>query len=440
MNKYIKLINPDKDSHAFWLSFIVCLFCCCIILFAVSPITGLSRNFGAGNDGYIQLARNIAAGNGYVFEKGGPPVFHRPPLYPIFLTSIAFFPENLQRYVIIIPQSILVGFIGMMIFKIARLLYNQNTAKIALLLFLSNPWVYWNAKNPMTAILQTFLYILFAYFTAKELFINDKFSHLKSGFIIGIIGAVLALTHGAMLPLIFLFYFIMCIIAVFRKVRIVTPIYAGIFAILLITPWTYRNWIVFERFIPVAGGGGLAFFNGNVHWDGIEKEPQKKGESYIDASVRILGIEGTEKTLTHWMGFKDIQNDELANQQMIKNIKEHKVLFIKKFILNAIEYYFPAFTKSFLAIKKVSLEQWVLSIFHLYLWILAVAGIFYFKEKGLLLIVGILIYCVWYFPFATGFIGHSLYTLGTIPFLSILAAAGIFSLHRHFSHVLTFSR
>ena len=34
------------------------------------------------------------------------------------------------------------------------------------------------------------------------------------------------------------------------------------------------------------------------------------------------------------------------------------------------------------------------------------------------------LYACWYFPFAT-FIGHSLYTLGTIPFLSILAARGL---------------
>lgn len=137
---------PTGDKQAFWLSLFLCFFFCLIILFVISPVTGLSKNFGAGNDGYIQLARSLAAGDGYVFEKDGPPVFHRPPMYPLLLVPVALFPENLQRYIIIIPQSILVGLIGMMIFKIAGQLYNQNVAKIALLLFLVNPWVYWNAK------------------------------------------------------------------------------------------------------------------------------------------------------------------------------------------------------------------------------------------------------------------------------------------------------
>ncbi|MBU2458560.1 MAG: glycosyltransferase family 39 protein [Planctomycetes bacterium] len=407
------------------MSFFLCLFFCGIILFVVSPITGLSRNFGAGNDGYIQLARSLAAGDGYVFEKGGPPVFHRPPLYPLFLVPVAIFPENLQRYVIIIPQSVLVGFIGMMIFKIARQLYNQTVGTAALLFFLINPWVYWNAKNPMAAVLQTFLYLIFAYFSSRELFNKSGFKPRQIGLIIGAAGAGLALTHAAMLPAVLLLIGILFVKALIKsRKRISVSLFAGLVVICLIAPWTYRNWIVFHKFIPVSGGGGLAYFNGNVHWRGIEAEPQRKGESYIDASLMVLGIEGTETTATHWKGFKDIAQEEIANKKMIEHIKNHPLLFAKKVVLNSTEYYFPVFTKSFLAIKYVTIERWGLSVFHLILWVPAAVGIFAFRKEGLLLLVGIVCYSIWYFPFAT-FIGHSLYTLGTIPFLSIMAAAGI---------------
>lgn len=425
INNLRKLI-PEKDSQAFWLSFFLCLFFCSVILFVVSPITGLSKNFGAGNDGYIQLARSLAAGFGYVFEKDGPAVFHRPPLYPVFLVPVALFPGPLQRYVIVIPQSILVGFIGMMIFKIANRLYNRIVAAVALLLFLINPWVYWNAKNPMTPILQTFLYLIFAYFTTMELFDKTSFKPLQTGLIIGAAGAALALTHAAMLPVVLLFLLALFITAAVREEkRILTSVVAGVVVICLVVPWTYRNWVVFHKFIPVSGGGGLAYFNGNVHWAGIEPEPQRPRETYIDASLRILGIEGTEQTQTHWKGFKDINLEELANKKMAEHIRNHPVLFIKKVILNAVEYYFPAFTAPFLAIKAVTVEQWALSIFHLVLWITTVWGILCCRRMGFLLLAGIIFYSVWYFPFATGFIGHNLYTFGTIPFLCIMSAAGI---------------
>ena len=235
MIKLLHKLLPQSNNQAFWLSLFLCLFFCGLILFIVAPITGLSKNFGMGNDGYIQLARSLAAGNGYVLEKGDTPVFHRPPLYPLFLVPVALFPENLQRYVIVIPQSILVGFIGMMIFKIARLLYNQNIAIMALLLFLINPWVYWNAKNPMTPVLQTFLYLMFSYFAAFELFeIFGLFGLAKKttiwfrGLIIGIFGAALALTHAAMLPVVLLYIITLLIVAIIKdRKKILMAVIAG---------------------------------------------------------------------------------------------------------------------------------------------------------------------------------------------------------------------
>ena len=420
----LKKFVPQNGNQAFWLSFFLCIIFCGVILFVVSPITGLSKNFGAGNDGYIQLARSLAAGDGYVFEKDGAPVFHRPPLYPLFLVPIAFFPEFMQRFIIVIPQSVLVGFIGMMIFRIARQLYNRNIAVVALLLFLINPWVYWNAKNPMTPILQTFLYLIFSYFIAMELFDKNSSKPLK-GLIIGIAGAALSLTHAAMLPVVLFFIAVLFIKAVMRdRNKILTSAVAGLVVICLIAPWTYRNWVVFNRFIPISGGSGLAYFNGNVHWDFIEQQPQKKGEGYIDASLRVLGIRGSEANDIHWKGFKDIKYEDLAGRKMVEHIKNHPVLFMKKFVLNTIEYYFPAFTKHFLAIKVITVEHLALTFFYLFLWIPATAGVFYYWRKGLLLLAGVVFYSAWYFPFAT-FIVHSLYTLGTIPFLCILSATGI---------------
>ena len=437
INDLRKLI-PEKDSQAFWLSFFLCFFFCGVILFVVSPITRLSKNFGAGNDGYIQLARSLVKGDGFVFELGGAKVFHRPPLYPFFLVPVVLFPESLQRYVIVIPQSILVGFIGMMIFRIARQLYNRDIAVVALSLFLINPWVYWNAKNPMTPILQTFLYLIFSYFVVIELLeifglLPDRHKSwwLSHGFIIGSAGAGLALTHAAMLPVVFIFIFILFLAVLFRNIgRLSIVLTAVIVVVCFIAPWTYRNWVVFNRFIPISGGSGLAYFNGNVHWDFIEQQPQKKGEGYIDASLRVMGIDGTEKTHIRWKGFEDITLEDKANILMSENIKKHPVLFLEKFLLNAVEYYFPVLTYPFLAVKSISIEHIALTVFHLGLWICAIIGILFGRTEFslkpfLMLLAGILFYSVWYFPFAAGFIGHNLYTFGTMPFLCIISAVGV---------------
>jgi hypothetical protein len=126
---------------------------------------------------------------------------------------------------------------------------------------------------------------------------------------------------------------------------------------------------------------------------------------------------------------------------MSENIKKYPVLFLKKFLLNAVEFYFPVLTYPFLAIKKVSLEQIALTVFHLGLWVCAIIGILFGRTKFslkpfLILLAGILFYSVWYFPFAAGFIGHNLYTFGTTPFLCIMSAAGIMCFFKKEKHAM----
>jgi hypothetical protein len=79
------------------------------------------------------------------------------------------------------------------------------------------------------------------------------------------------------------------------------------------------------------------------------------------------------------------------------------------------------------------LKKLAITVFNLLLWTLALTGICRNQKDAesklgiRLMLVAIVLYAIWFFPFAT-FIGHSLYTFATVPFLSILAANGITSL------------
>ncbi|MHC4418502.1 MAG: hypothetical protein ACYSU6_07940 [Planctomycetota bacterium] len=442
--KVFKRVIPENAKGAFWLSFSLCLLACMFIIFVIAPLTGISRDFSKAHDGYIEIARNLGQGNGYVFEESGPAVFHRPPLYPLLLVPITFLPDYLERPALVFVQSIMVGCIGALIFQIAKGLFGLSTAKISVIIFLLNPWAYWNAKNPMTVIVQGLLYTLFAVLLGREfLALREsesagvvKGGPLRERLAIGAVAGALALTHGAMLAVCLVSLFVLFITAVVRRnyQAIKTVIVAVVIMACLIAPWTYRNWVRFGRFIPVVTGSSLAYFNGNAHWRGITEEPQREGEGYIDASLRLAGIEGTEQTHTHWKGFKDIETSNKADRKMIEDLRSRPGAFIKKVLLNAVEYYFPMFAYPYLAVKSFGVQYYIqktaITIFHSILWILALIGILQNRREGTfwppkgLLLIAILLYSVWFLPFAT-FIGHSLYTFGTMPFLSILAARGV---------------
>jgi 4-amino-4-deoxy-L-arabinose transferase-like glycosyltransferase len=351
-----------------------------------------------------------------------------------------YLPDFLQRLMLVVLQSLMVGCIGALVFKASKSLFDLATARIAIVVFLLNPWVYWNAKNPMTGILQALLYILFisvigTEFPAIVKRLSENTRKMKlwaKPLVIGTIAAALALTHGTMLAVGFILLFILFLASiVWRNHQLVlTSIASTVLMVALVAPWTYRNWVVFNRFIPVVGGSGLGYFNGIIHWNNTIPEPQREGETHIDACFRVAGIEGTEETHTHWKGMKDIEIEDEINKKAIEHLREHPTAFVKKIMLNSIEYYFPAFTYSYLAVKCLNVEHVALTGFHLVLWILVVVGIWRDKKGGIrlqpawLLLAAICFYTVWYIPFST-FIGHSLYTLGTMPLLSILVARGV---------------
>jgi len=439
-------IIPETAKGAFWLSFCAFFVGTMFIILVIIPVKKIPYTFGKTHDGYIQLADNLRQGNGYVFEKGGPPVFHRAPMYPLLLVPVTFFPEYLRRPVLVLIQSLMAGVIGELIFKIGKHLFGRRTAIMAVFIFILNPWVYFDIKNPLTTITQGLLYILFAALVGSEfLFMLGRDSTATSTtklwlrrLAIGVAGAALALTHGITLAVTTVLLLIFFIFAVIRRNgrAIKTSITAAITMVILIVPWTYRNWVVFGRFIPIAGGGGLVYFNGNTHWKGIMPEPQREGESYIDASLRVAGIEGTEETLTHWKGFKDIKLEDKMNAKMMEDLRAHPGAFAKKVLLNAVEYYFPALTYPFLATdfyKGLRTHKLTITIYHLALWVLALMGSLPNKRENIswvepvLMFAAVALYAIWYLPFAT-FIGHCLYAFGTIPFLSILAARGLISI------------
>lgn len=433
----------SKPTHAFYTGFLASLTICLILVFVVGPLFGFSKSFGGhGHDGYLELARNIIRGNGFVFEAGGSPALHRPPLYPLLISPLTLLPIHLQRSAIIIFQSLMVGGIAYFIHRLAEKWFSKATAQIAVLIFLFYPWVYMNAKNPMTAIIQGFFYILLIFLITKIISQyhsgqtdTDKTSRpFVDGISIGIVGAALSLCHGAMLAVVGIILLVIIVTSIVHKNHKLTTtvIIGGILTLVFISPWTYRNYKILGRLAPVTTNHGFSYFHSLLHWNITGADAKRKGESYEQAALRYLGIEGSSDEHTQFWGLKSPELDMKFNDAMKEHIRQEPIIFLKKVALNSVELYFPFLTSRFLAVKRFSWENLALTVFHLALWILAIFGLFRSgqikgrRPKSLMVLALIILYGIWYIPIVT-FIGHSLYTFATIPFLAILAANGLLS-------------
>ena len=91
----VSWLSPGRGATV---AFVVALMVSLIMVQVVRPLLKIDRPLGGeAYDGYLELAQNLVAGNGYVFEPGGHKVFHRPPLFPALLVPGMFLPEAAHR-------------------------------------------------------------------------------------------------------------------------------------------------------------------------------------------------------------------------------------------------------------------------------------------------------------------------------------------------------
>ncbi len=432
---------PSSPARAFWL---VAVIACGINLVIVltAPWTGLSERFGGrDHDGYLELARNLLAGHGYVFEPGGPAVLHRPPLYPWLLIPLVTLPEIAQRPVLIVLQSGLVGGMAAMAWSIGTRWFGPATGGISVGVMVLDPWLLWSVKNPMTVLLQALLYTAFCGLILWS-FVPARRPPTVAGFplavLLGVIAGALALVHGTMA---LTCSAILGGVALWRlwqrDVRSAAGmVVAGVLMLAIIAPWTARNWQVSGLFIPVVGNSGFSYFVGSSHW-GIGGDAVGEREREWEAAFRHSGLERPPAAVISFFGITDPAVERAISRRMIEHVRNRPDELLRKASLNAIEYYFPVFHWLYRQSLLGQPSAWVsaagdrsrataITLFHLVLWALALSGVARSlgqpeRRAALGVLALIVVFPLAYLPFLV-YVGHSHYVLPTIPLLAVLAA------------------
>jgi 4-amino-4-deoxy-L-arabinose transferase-like glycosyltransferase len=415
------------------------------IAFLIAALAGMAASVlskqiigGEGHDGYLELATNLAAGNGYVFYPDGHKVFHRPPLYPVLLVPGALLPRMLRyAYIIALNSALFAGTVALL-FRFARQTFNQRIALGAAAILIANPFLLFGVKNPVSAICQMFLYALVITITWR-IAGEPRVPALKiAGFTLALWLAVMS--HAVMLPIscVILLGLAASSLLTKRGPTLIQILATASCLALLILPWTIRNYRVTGMFIPVAGNSGMIYFAGNAHW-GITQPPARPGEAREDAEFRHAGLPVEKRRqLRSYYGLTDPAAEKSVNERAHEHALTHPGDFAKKFVLNAVEFYFPVIIAILppqggvldglpLAqrIKSSHSEFLPISLYHLVLVLSAIAGLLKLRRTdrplALFLFGAWFFSSVLYFPFLT-FVGHSLFTYGTLPIISLLAA------------------
>lgn len=213
---------------------------------------------------YLSLARGLASGTGFVYDdaarEGGVDPFGRAPGYPAFLALIggganvtAHVPAAVQ-----ISQSVIGGLGVWMVFVLARRLAGERAGLAAALGAACYPPLIWIAAYAFSEAIFWPLGLFATWLFDRAHHAPVSRDRARLALLAGVCAGVAVLVRPSML-----FFLLLAGPWWVWKRRWVPVAALALGAVLVIGPWTARNYLEHGRFVLVASEGGVTFWTGN---------------------------------------------------------------------------------------------------------------------------------------------------------------------------------
>lgn len=182
------------------------------------------------------------------------PIFH-PPLYPYFLAAMdAIFGSLLAIKAI---QALIGSLLIPAVFRVASVVAGPRAGVVAAGLAAFYPEMIWYSAHFWCET----LFLSLVWWAVERLLVADQENSRRAAMAAGVLFGLAILTRETVLYLLPLGAWWMFARRPRRGV-LAGLVFASSLAVVL--PWTVRNWIQFDSFIPVSTGGGLNLYQGNA--------------------------------------------------------------------------------------------------------------------------------------------------------------------------------
>lgn len=381
--------------------------------------------------GYNKLAQNLISGYGLSFDMVNPTLF-RGPGYPLFLAGI-YSVVGYNPMAARIIQSLLGALMCLLFYYLSRHYLNESLSRQASVAVVFYPVLVALSSSLLSELLFTFLLGLSA-IALTGAFLKK---HTPDYFISGLLFGITTLTR----PITAYFApFLLCAQLVFYKNKKLILKHISIFLcgqLLVILPWTIRNYAVSRQFCLVTTGGGIALWLG-TYAPGKGYDLDTYPEVYKKYE-EIIG-KGQDNTA--------LENDRKLFKASLRNIKDDPAGYIllipQKFLRLFISTYSSFFNihqmplssyfdKPYLILQNPLAPLWkiLMLVLSAIILIFGCIGILHIKEAAErfipLLVIIIFFIAFHVFTFASARSG-----IPILPFLLIFAVIGrnsVFSRH-----------
>ena len=343
---------------------------------------------------YVTVAESLLEGRGF-------PDVENPPLYPLFLAG-TFFLFGKSYMAVRLIQAVINSLTCVVIFYVGRMVFDKRVGFWSAFTLAFYPFHVWYTGLILTEVLYSFLIALFT----LELIKAVKFVHYRAFATAGILLGVSALCRPTslllplfVLPLMLLMLRKYSVSAVLKRLSIFI-----FFCLLVLTPWTVRNYIEYHRIIPVTSSSGHTLYS-SLHE--LELRQNDRTKTKLRENVNEI-LSGTS--------FQIEQND-IFLEMSVKKIMDAPGRFIKDVLLKSLMFWY--------ATSSGKRELGVL-IIQMCILLPAVIGlgIAVVKYRNALIIPMIMVIC-YFLAVHSVFVPRLRHAQVVMPYVIILACFGI---------------
>lgn len=377
----------------------------------------LFSDINLSNFQYDTIGWNIAQGLGYSMESEPPyiPSAYRPPVYT-YLLALIYKIFGHSYLAVKIFQAILGSFTCILTYIIAKKVFNRFTALMSSLLSAVYPAFLLYSNQILMEVTITFLVVLCVYLFIGAIEQQSVRSQLLFGASIGL--ASLCKPVMLLFP-VFAIIGILFIYSDRRTAFLHNGIMLSAFLIIL-TPWTIRNYIVFDELLPVVAKG-----MGSEIWQGKYLVDEELDDFDMEIRGRVYEM---KDSLT--VGLDLIEAEKKLFRLGIEYIIDHPLEFTNTMGRKMVKLWkHPIGATRTLPKYSVMLAELFIFLYYIML-IFAIIGI-YLSKKYLHLALPMIIIII-YFTLLHGFL-HAInrYRVPVLPFIIIFSSFAFTALQPH---------
>jgi 4-amino-4-deoxy-L-arabinose transferase-like glycosyltransferase len=215
-----------------------------------------------GDPGFKILVDHWFNGFGYSFAPDvGCPTAFRSPGYLFFITGVYLLFGHENYFSLLLIQSLLAVVVAYFVYRLAYALTHDRRIGLVTMVFSAlNPYTFYHYTQFYHTVLSSF-FLVFLLWALVRL---EQTKRLGWSFLAGISIGCLALIQGTILPATpFLSLWLLVRWKKEWRLALLAIFVMAATSISIIAPWTYRNWIVFQRFVPLSTDVGFGLYKSN---------------------------------------------------------------------------------------------------------------------------------------------------------------------------------